>query len=284
MKTSEQIAENVLRRKEEHNTSKYKKSKITAATLSAAACLSLGVFGVASLAGRDVPTASAQTSAAPATTAEDLLPLYTEHDIAQTSPTISEHEQSSAPTDENAPIVVTTGEPIEVNLPTDTENSVYINKVEIIGDEREKMLYALLCEDFVEMTGEQRCEYYDTNIFPVVPTDLEEAEENQNGGIYRRDNGKGEVYHDTIYLNYGNNDFTREVNVTVSLGRLPFSCFAFEVKDFAPSVINGTEVGIALSDSGIYYAEFIYKTAGFRICAYNLTEAEFVEVISSLIQ
>ena len=50
------------------------------------------------------------------------------------------------------------------------------------------------------------------------------------------------------------------------------------------SVINGTKVAIGLSDSGYYYAEFLYKDVGFRLIANGISEEELVAILSSLIQ
>ena len=72
-------------------------------------------------------------------------------------------------------------------------------------------------------------------------------------------------------------------NLEIEKGSLPVSCYAFFDEIEERSVIEGTEVKIAEAD-GYYYAQFMYKDAGFQIIGQGLTESEFVDVIASLIK
>lgn len=85
-------------------------------------------------------------------------------------------------------------------------------------------------------------------------------------------------------INYSNPDFSRTVNVTVDKGCLPLNDYMFFETTEEKSVINNLEVAIGHSQSGYYYAQFMYSGVGFQVTANGLTLDEFVEVISSLIR
>ena len=151
----------------------------------------------------------------------------------------------------------------------------------IMIDSARKLDFNLDPEDFVAMDKASLTEYYGTELFPEVPGDLKEWDDIQ--GVYRENGGEGAVYYDGVILNYSNEDFSRGVNLEIEKGGLPASDCAFFSELKEKSVINGTEVKIAEAD-GYYYAQFVYKDAGFQIIGQGLTESEFVDVIASLIK
>ena len=161
-------------------------------------------------------------------------------------------------------------------------NKIIINKIDGISSDRMKLDIDVDVDDYVSMDRSSINEYYGINIFPDVPEDLSEGPDQQYG-IYRKD-GTGAAYYDVNILNYSNSDFSRSVNIEMQKGGLPVSCYAFFGSIEEKSVINGTEVGIAISEGGYYYAEFIFKNVGFRIVAEGLSQEELTEVISSIIK
>lgn len=56
---------------------------------------------------------------------------------------------------------------------------------------------------------------------------LDGEEQRQYLGIYRRNEGTGEVYWDGQMINYSNPDFSRTVNIVVDKGCLPLSDYLF---------------------------------------------------------
>ena len=173
-------------------------------------------------------------------------------------------------------------EPTQTDAVIQNENKIVIHRIESVPESKQDI--CLLWDDFVAMSQEEVAEYYGINVFPTIPSDILEWEE-QNFGIFKRNGGTGEVYHDVNILNYDNEDFTRSVNIEVSKGRLPFTCIVvpFDIIQ-EKSVINGTEVAIVLSDNGYYHVEFMYKNVGFRLIALGISEEELVSIISSIIQ
>ena len=131
------------------------------------------------------------------------------------------------------------------------------------------------------MDKEELNEYYGVNVFPSVPDDIKEWEDQQYG-IFRRDGGTGEVYWDGIVIPYSNEDFSRTVHVEVDKDSLPLIDYAFYEATEEKSVIHNIEVAIGQTADGYYYAQFMYHNVGFRITADGLTQDEFVLVISSL--
>ncbi len=160
-------------------------------------------------------------------------------------------------------------------------NKIIINKIDGTSSDRMKLDIDVNPEDYVSMDSFSVNEYYGINIFPEIPKDLSEWPDQQYG-IYRKD-GADDAYYDVNILNYSNSDFSRSVNVEIKKGGLPESCYAFFDSIEEMSVIDGNEVGIAASEGGYYYAEFMYKNVGFRIVAEGLSQNEFTDVISSVI-
>ena len=163
------------------------------------------------------------------------------------------------------------------------KNTIVINELEEIPADQE-MFFALFGKDFIEMTPEELNEYYGTNVFPTVPSDFTK----QDGayGIYKREGGTGELYWDGNKIQYSPERARRWIAVNVLKGRIPVDLMGVFNDPEEKSVINSVEVGIGrIVDeyADIYYAEFMYKNVGFKICADSVTEEEFIQIISSLI-
>lgn len=161
-------------------------------------------------------------------------------------------------------------------------NKIIINRVESFsGDGSRKSNISLNSEDYIEMDDAALVNYYGTNIFPGVPNDLKKWEDG-NGGIYKRNSGKGEVYYDGTILNYSNKDFSRTLNIEISKASMPITDCAFfsEIKD--KSIINNTEIAIGDAGDGYYYAQFAFCNVTFRIIGEGLSENEFINIVSSL--
>lgn len=162
-------------------------------------------------------------------------------------------------------------------------DKIVIQKVDGFSGDGRKLAGELNEKDFVAMDKASLTAYYGTNVFPEVPDDLKEWDDEENSnGIYRENGGTGKVYYDTSILNYSNDDFSRSVNIEAAKSALPVNDCAFfsEVKE--KSVINKTEVAIGKDDDGYYYAQFMFCGVGFRIITEGLAEKEVVSVISSL--
>lgn len=162
------------------------------------------------------------------------------------------------------------------------EDIIVINEMDDLSSDKQNI--CLLVDDFVVMNKEKLTAYYGIDVFPDYPADLKEWDVESGYGIYRREQGTGEVYWDGIVINYSNEDFSRSLNVEVEKGNLPFSCIADFSKIEELSVINGIEVGLGKNENGYYFAEMIYEGVGFRIIAQGLSEEEVVSVVKSLIR
>lgn len=160
-------------------------------------------------------------------------------------------------------------------------NKIVINTVN--GISADKMNICLLLDDFVAMSKDELNEYYGINVFPTLPDDIKEWED-QQFGIYKRDGGIGEVYWDGTGANYSNEDFTRSVHIGVDKGSYVFRDYLYFKGTEEKSIINNFEVLIGLSENGYYYSEFMYKGVGFFIDAEGVTEEEFVEIIASIVK
>ena len=151
-----------------------------------------------------------------------------------------------------------------------------------------KMNIALKTNDFVKMSRQELCDFYGVNVFPsVIPKDLSESQ-NPTYGIYRRNNGTGGVYFSQNGLSYTNSSVTKTLNIDISKGPLPYTDIAtFENGKNIKSTINGNELSIghySADKDDYYYAEFSYHDVGFRIFSDNLTKAEFVDMLSSILK
>lgn len=162
-------------------------------------------------------------------------------------------------------------------------NKIVINSIAGVSDTDTKMGIALMLNDFVEMTREEMIDYYGINYVPVVPEDIT-AWKNQSCGIYRRNNGTGEIYWDEDILNYSNEDSTRRVCLHVQKGKNVFVDFWHFEGTEEKSIINNVETVIGLDKTGYYYAKFLYHDVGFLLSAEGVSEDEFVAIIASIIQ
>ena len=163
-----------------------------------------------------------------------------------------------------------------------SNNKIVIHEIADIPNGKNHI--CLLVDDFVSMDETALKEYYGVNIFPTVPEDLTEWEEQKEYfGIYRRNGGTGEVYCDTQILNYSNKDLSRTVNIEGVKDGLSLCDCIFEATE-EKSVINNLEVAIGHSATGHYYAQFMNQNVVFKIVAGGLEQDEFVSVISSLIK
>ena len=160
-------------------------------------------------------------------------------------------------------------------------NKIIVHQIDDLSADRHNI--CLFIDDFVLMDKNELNEYYGINVFPTVPNDMKEWED-QQFGIYRRNGGTGEVYWDGTVFNYSNENFSKTINIEVKKDSLPLSDYALLKSTEEKSIINNIEIAIAQSDNGYYYAQFMYHNVGFQIIANGITQDEFVEVISSLIK
>lgn len=272
MKSYNEIAENVFRRRDEYNAKRSRRIRRLTAVSSAAACLGLAAaigVGVQRQSGMTQPPVSQPAAGAAYGTAggSQAAAKDTSQPELPRSDTSAQAEREEAPAE---------------------EDFIFINSYDgdLEDNGRRYDLYALMLDNFTRMTEEELCEYYGTNVFPEVPEDLSLWSSVTDGGsygIYRREDG--EIYHDQNVINYSNLDdaMGRSINIEVAKGRLPFSCVGFfEYDCMKPSVIGGEEVYMAESGT-YYYAEFMHDNVGFRLIIHGLSEEEIVSVISSLI-
>lgn len=165
-------------------------------------------------------------------------------------------------------------------------NPVANNKIivhQIDGLSVDKSNICLFIDDFVAMDKAELNEYYGINVFPTVPDDIKEWED-QHFGIYKRDGGTGDVYWDGTGFNYSNEDYSRTVSVEIEKDSLSLCDYAFLEATEEKSIINNVELAIGQSDNGYYYAQFMYRNVGFQMIAHGLTQEEFVAMIASIIR
>lgn len=162
-----------------------------------------------------------------------------------------------------------------------TNNKIIVHQIDGLSSDR--MNICLFVDDFVGMDKAELNEYYGINVFPTVPDDIKEWED-QQFGIYKRNGGSGEVYWDGMVLNYDNGDFSRTLNIEIKKNSLPLCDYAFLKATEEKSIINNVEVAIGQSADGYFYAQFLYHNVGFQLVAQGLTQDEFVAVLSSLIK
>lgn len=266
MKTYKEMTENILKRRDEYNEALKKRHKKAIIFASAAAGIALTAFAGTMLFKENKP------------------------DIITQPPATSEVQNSS----NNSAAQTTITEPpvteqviIEQPEKQPYQNTIVINKYdESVSSD---MYISLMLDDFVEMSRNEVCEYYGTNVFPEVPSDLVCWDEfkGHRYGIYKREKGKGEIYHDQNDITYSNDDVSKSINIKVARGKFPFICCMYLMKDeMKASEINGIEVYIGQDTdmTEVYYAEFMYNNTGFYVFTDGLTEDETVAVISSLIQ
>lgn len=207
-------------------------------------------------------------------------------------PTVIPTQNPSSVTPSQPDVQVPTEEPTvqhtQPTQPTMTapEEQSHIVVHEIADTSNSLMYIALMRDDFVSMTEAELVDYYGTIFLPEVPEDLAGLRRETHLGIYRRDGGTGEVYHDEQRLTWTVDEAgSRGISVTVRKDQLPYQFFALLTKEeMETSEIRGVEVSIGQTESGTWLAEFLYKDVGFRIVAEGLTQDELVAVVASLIQ
>lgn len=162
-------------------------------------------------------------------------------------------------------------------------NKIIVHSIKDISAARHNI--CLFVDDFIEMTVDEMKQYYGVDYVPDVPDDIKQWENHPGtSGIYRRNGGTGEVYWDTEILNYSNEGFTRNVHLEVVKDGLPLiNCFYFRGTE-EKSIINNVEVMIGQTESGYYYAEFLYHNVSFVIDADGVTQDEFVAIIASILE
>ncbi|MDR1914415.1 MAG: hypothetical protein LBQ68_08060 [Clostridiales bacterium] len=145
----------------------------------------------------------------------------------------------------------------------------------------------LLEGDFTLMTKQETINYYGIDFFPKsIPADMTENTEN-TFGVYKRNGGTGEIYYGVNMAWYINADVSRELQVTVDKGQLPYSGLAYLGEEYEKSMINGIDLvikrSVGYSGEVMFIAEMMYKGNGIRVYSNNLTQLEFVDAITSLL-
>ena len=259
MKNCDEMVGSLLRRRVEYEENRRKQRK-TVLRLSGAVCsLALVVFIGAGVSGGWWLTSQPEL------------------------PTVTPTQMREEPT-EAQPTVMPTQPPVTEPPETEpvVEDDIVINEMEDTSNEL--MYIALMGDDFIPMTEAELRDYYGTEFVPEVPADLASLRRESHLGIYRRDGGTGEIYHDEQRLEWVTEDYSRGVSVTVRKDRLPYQFFALlNQEEMETSEIRGVEVFIGRTDYGTWLAEFLYKDVGFRICADGLTQEELVAVVASLL-
>lgn len=148
-----------------------------------------------------------------------------------------------------------------------------------------EMGIALFMEDAVLMTKDELNEYFGVDVFPDCPDGL--TEKTSRLAIYKRNKGTGEVYSDFNQIRYLNADNSKGFVVSVGTNSV-FYLTEYYLGDrynsIEKSVINNIEISFAeLKAEKYYYAEFIYKGVMFNVYSENITQDEFVSVISSIV-
>lgn len=262
MKNCEEMVSSLLRRRTEYEAKKRQRRQTVTRISSVACAMALVVFIGAGVdrgwwvtAEPELPTVTpTQNAAEPTPFQPTVEPAVTPTRLPVTEPTVTE------------PVAV---------------NHIVVNELETI--EGEQMYFALFVCDFIPMTEAELKDYYGTEFVPEVPEDLEELRRETALGIYRRDGGTGEVYHDEQKLTWTTEDYTRGISVNVNKGGLPYQ-FCVLLTPEETSVIRDVAVGIGRTAEGTWLAEFLYRDVGFRIIADGLSQEELVSVIESLIR
>ena len=167
-------------------------------------------------------------------------------------------------------------EPVSAQAP---QNTIVIHPIEETNNEQFNI--ALFRDDFISMTKDQVNDYYGINVYPAVPEDL--SMQKMAAGIYKRNGGTGEIYHDQNRQDYRNEKDSRHIVVETRKGKLPFFQFVIPDVSSGNSIINGQDVTIGINEYGWYSAWFLYQDVGFYIGAEGITQDELINVISSLI-
>ena len=259
MKNYDEMVGSLLRRRAEYEENRRKQRK-TVLRLSGAVCsLALVVFIGAGVSGGWWITSEPELPT--------VTPTQMTEEPTEAQPTVMPTQPPATEPPETEPVV---------------EDDIVINEMEDTSNEL--MYIALMRDDFIPMTEAELRDYYGTEFVPEVPADLASLRRETALGIYRRDGGTGEIYHDEQRLEWVTEDYSRGICVTVRKDRLPYQFFALLTQEeMETSEIRGVEVFIGRTDYGTWLAEFLYKDVGFRIVAEGLTQEELVAVVESLI-
>ena len=179
----------------------------------------------------------------------------------------------------NPPLVLEQSGAQQTEAPV-ADDMIHILKIDTIPVSSQ-MSICLLRNDFVPMSRNELNTYYGLDVFPSVPEDLKES--TNHYGVYRQNGGEGELYWNDNDICYTNEDQSRSVKIMVSKGKIPYVFCDLFHESISMSKISNVEVGLAQTESGEYYGEFLYQDVGFRIGATGLTQEEFVAIISSLL-
>jgi len=186
--------------------------------------------------------------------------------------------------------------PTPVQTQTDKPNTPETNTTQapiIIVNELPIMIDAarpagLYPADFVPMNKNEVIDFYGFDFFPKsIPSDMMEVQD-ATYGIYKQNEGTGEVYYGVNLAWYVDENVSRELSVTIDVGRLPYTDAILLADGHEKSVINGIELVIQRSvDSAgeeMFVAEMMHEGNGLRVYSRNLTQTEFVDIVSSLLQ
>ena len=163
-----------------------------------------------------------------------------------------------------------------------TKNKIVINNLDSSFNNRVKHDFEIKAEDFIKMDKTEINEYYGVNIFPALPNDIKEREDTTYG-IYKKDLD-GEVYYDQNILNYSNLDFTRNINIEIKKDSIAVLDYGVDKSSEEKSIINNWQVLISHSNPNSYQALFLYKNVGFCVNADGLSQEEFITILSSIIK
>ena len=157
-------------------------------------------------------------------------------------------------------------------------NRIVVHKTQDLSGEITQ-LFALMINDFIPMEAQELNAYYGVGIFGQAPAGWQEKE--NVGGIFRREDGTGEVYWDFNSVTYEN--ASKALIITVAKETKDnFKLFEF-IADEERSLVNNWEVAIGQTPEGEYQADFLYENVGFRVVAKGFSQEEFVTTLSSLL-
>lgn len=242
MKSYDETIDSVFRRMGEYETAKKRRHSLILRTAAPLCCLLVLICAVLCKPSNPIVT--------PPATQNTTIPSHTSPMLAATCP------------------------------PPDNLDVIVIQSVDTIP-KAASMSIALMLDDFIPMDPTELCGYYGTNVFPIVPDDLNRSAD-ELYGVFKRGKGTGKVYWDTNNISFSNHDHSRNVTVTVDCNMIPVDfCNLFDEIENC-STINGVQVGIARTPEGCYYAEFLYNGTGFFLFAEGLAKEELVDIIRSL--
>lgn len=171
---------------------------------------------------------------------------------------------------------------LEGSLLMGSEDYIIVNELESVIDEDSKVASEVQDEDFVEMTREELIAYFGINVFPEVPLDV--VEHGSRYGVYKMEQGTGEIYWDCQRICYDNEDRSRSIDMEFRKGDIPLTDMIFYYSTEEKSLINGTEVMIGQYGDSSFEVEMIYNNVGFRIHFRGLSQEEVIAVIDSILQ